>query len=173
MAHTSTFDVPFKRRAEKKTNYAKRLALVKSGLPRLVVRKSNRHVFAQLIEFSKNGDKTISSASSKELKKLGWALALKNIPSAYLTGLIVGVKAKKKNVKKAVLDIGFRTPVHGSIPFAALKGAIDAGIELNFNPEALPSPERISGKHISEHSKNSNVLKVFEDVKKKILTGAI
>ena len=36
-----TYTVPFKRRRENLTNYAKRLALLKSMKPRMVVRKSN------------------------------------------------------------------------------------------------------------------------------------
>ena len=38
--------------------------------------------------------------------------------------------AKRMSEKKAILDIGRRSPSHGSVVFATLKGAVDAGIEI-------------------------------------------
>ena len=69
MKLTPKFRMPFKRRLEGKTNYRKRLRLLLSRKPRLVVRKSLKHVRAQIIEFDPVGDKTIVSASTEELKK--------------------------------------------------------------------------------------------------------
>ena len=190
MAHTSTYDVKFRRRLRGKTNYAKRLALVKSGLPRLVVRKSNKYVYAQLIEFKSEGDKVLASVNSRELEKFGWNASKKNVPAGYLTGLLVGLTAKKAKIGKAVLDIGMKRPVHGSVQFSLLKGAVDAGLEMNFDESAVPPKERIEGKHIgdfasklssedfnkifSDYAKKKvdakNLPKVFETVKNKILS---
>ena len=50
MADSPIYKVSFRRRREKKTDYAKRLALVKSGKFRLVVRKSNSDTYAQIVE---------------------------------------------------------------------------------------------------------------------------
>ena len=63
--------VPHKRRREGKTDYRKRLKLLKSKKPRLVVRKSLKHVRAQIIKYSPKGDETLVSATSEELKKFG------------------------------------------------------------------------------------------------------
>jgi large subunit ribosomal protein L18 len=153
MGGDSTFDVGFRRRREGKTNYKKRLELVKSGQHRLVVRLSSRHVLVQAICFGREGDKIAAQGNSKELEKFGWTAGKKNLPAAYLAGLLAGTRAKKSGVEKAILDIGFRTPVHGSRCFAALKGAIDAGLQVPFEASALPSQERISGKHIEEFAK--------------------
>jgi large subunit ribosomal protein L18 len=153
MGGDSTFDVGFRRRREGKTNYKKRLELVKSGQHRLVVRLSSRHVLVQVICFGREGDKIAAQGNSKELEKFGWTAGKKNLPAAYLAGLLAGTRAKKSGVEKAILDIGFRTPVHGSRCFAALKGAIDAGLQVPFEASALPSQERISGKHIEEFAK--------------------
>jgi hypothetical protein len=38
--------------------------------------------------------------------------------------------------------------VKGSRIYAALKGAVDAGLEIPYNPEVLPDDSRISGEHI-------------------------
>ncbi len=47
MARTSRYKVKFRRRREGKTNYYKRREMIKSGLPRLVVRRTNRYVIAR------------------------------------------------------------------------------------------------------------------------------
>lgn len=155
MANKATYKVQFKRRHSGKTNYKKRLALVKSGKPRLVVRKTNSRIIVQIIAYEQAGDKVITSATSLQLKKYGW-VGNKNIPSAYLTGLLCGMRAKEAKVKSAILDIGFRTPVHMSVPFAALKGALDAGLNVPFDEIALPKEDRITGKHIEDYANSLN-----------------
>ncbi|MDP6670941.1 MAG: 50S ribosomal protein L18, partial [archaeon] len=65
-----------------------------------------------------------------------------------------------------ILDIGFNTPVHGSRVFAALKGAIDNGLDVKADEKALPSEDRVSGKHIEEYAKKLGE----EEYKKKFST---
>ena len=154
--------IKFKRRMERRTNYRKRLALIKSGKVRLVIRKSLSNISVQLINFNPNGDQTVASAVSTELKKFGWTKT-GNVPAAYLTGLLAGKKAKEKNVKEAVLDLGIQTSTKGSRIYAALKGVLDAGVNVPHSKDILPSEDRINGKHISEE-----IAKQFDDVKKKI-----
>ena len=158
--------IQHRRRREKKTNYKKRLALIRSRKPRLVIRKRLNNISIQFINFNPKGDETIASAFSTELKKLGWKFSLGNIPSAYLTGLLAGNKAKGK-VKEAVLDIGLQTSIKGSRIYSALKGVLDSGINVKHSENILPTEERIKGLHISEA-----VSKNFEEVKEKILKGA-
>jgi len=163
MKATSTYVVPFRRRHEGKTNYKKRLGMVKSGLPKMTVRKSNRYISAQVIEFQPKGDKVIAQATSKQLEAFGWK-AGKNLPSAYLTGMLLASRAKKAGIKEAILDIGFSTPVHGSRVFAALKGALDNGLKVKFGETALPNEERSSGKHIeafAQDMKGDELKKIF------------
>jgi len=95
------------------------------------------------------GDKTLASAVSKELRNHGWSYATANLPAAYLTGLLAGRRARERGVESAVLDIGLNPPVKGSRVYAALKGAIDAGLQVPHNPEVLPDEERVTGKHIA------------------------
>ncbi len=153
MATGPKYRVKLRRIRERKTNYKKRLKLLKSGLPRMVVRVFNNSVVVQFIEFHEDGDKTIASATSRDLIKLGWKAHPGNTPSAYLVGYLAGLRAKKKGVKKAVLDIGFHAPIHGSSVFAALKGALDAGIEIPHSEDAIPSEERIKGEHIASYAR--------------------
>ena len=153
MAKGPSYNVPYRRRREGKTDYHRRKKLLISGLPRLVARKTNKHIIAQIVEASIEGDRVLASAHSSELrKKFGWLGSLKNLPAAYLTGLLCGYRALKRNVKKAILDIGLQTPSKGARVFAVMKGCIDAGIEIPHGEEILPSEERIKGQHISDYA---------------------
>jgi len=153
----------FKRRREGKTDYKKRLKLLYSKKPRLVIRKSLRYITAQIIEFEKIGDKAILSATSKELKKLGWTYSCDSTPAAYLVGLIIGKRAVKKGIEKAVVDIGLHPSTVGSRIYAAVKGALDAGLDIDIDEKVFPREDRIKGKHINE-----NIVKKFERVKEMI-----
>ncbi|MEM4255299.1 MAG: 50S ribosomal protein L18 [Candidatus Norongarragalinales archaeon] len=157
------YSVHFKRRREGKTDYAKRLAFVKSGKPRLVVRKTNRFIIAQITSWGEKGDSTLASVTSKALNAFGFN-GKANTPSAYLTGLLCGVKAKAKGVGEIVLDVGLHSPTKGSVVFAVLKGAVDAGLKANFGQEKMPSEERLSGKHLGSDAQ-------FAQAKQKILAG--
>ncbi|VVB99118.1 50S ribosomal protein L18 [uncultured archaeon] len=153
MAHATgpVYKVAFRRRRKNLTNYAKRLALVKGNAPRMVVRKSGTGVLIQFIEFTAKGDKVIVGSHSSSLKKIGWAPRC-NAPTAYLCGMAAGKAAKKKGVKHFNLDIGMQAPSRGSVVFAALKGAIDAGLESNYTEEMI-SEARISGADIAAYAK--------------------
>ncbi|MCD6279253.1 50S ribosomal protein L18 [Candidatus Micrarchaeota archaeon] len=148
-----TYIVPFKRRKQSKTNYRKRLGLIKSGLPRLVVRTSNKNIIVEFMEYQAKGDKVIAYANSKELTKYGWP-ARRNLPTAYLTGMLCSLKAKDK-VKEFVLDIGLSTASKNLICFSAMKGAVDAGLKTHYD-EKIIDESRIKGKHISKYA---NMLK--------------
>jgi len=153
MATGPRYRVPFRRRREGKTNYRSRRALVLSRVPRLVVRLSLKHAIVQVIEAESIGDKVLVSAHSNELAKAyGWLSNRGNIPSAYLTGLLCGFKAMANGVDKAFLDIGLHIPSKGTRIFAALKGAVDAGVEVPHSEDILPDEGRISGKHIAEYA---------------------
>lgn len=133
-----SYRVYFRRRREGRTDFAKRLALIKGGKTRMVVRKSSRSVLVQFIDFSPTGDKTLITVSSAHLvKQYKWP-AKRNVWTAYLAGLMAGKLAKKKGVKEFVLDIGMHIPSKGSVVFAAQKGAADAGLSTNFDKEMVP-----------------------------------
>jgi large subunit ribosomal protein L18 len=155
--------VPFRRRRENKTNYRKRLALLKSKKTRLVIRRSLSNISVQFINFLPEGDQTMAEANSTELKKLGW-VRTGNVPASYLTGLLAGKKAKNKKIEEAVLDMGLQISTKGSRIYAALKGVLDSGIKVPCSEEILPSEDRIRGKHISK-----DLEKQFDEVKNKIV----
>jgi large subunit ribosomal protein L18 len=135
-----------KRRLQNKTNYRKRLILLEGSLPRLVVRKTNRYIIMQIIESENAQDKATSSANTKDLLKYGWPEnkkgSLKSITACYLGGFLIG---KKSKAKKLILDMGLIPNTKGSRVYAVVKGALDAGIEINCNEKIFPSEERIKG----------------------------
>jgi len=159
MAKSPRTRVPFRRRREGKTDYRKRLALVKSGETRLVVRRTNGNVIVQFVDWTQTGDAVKATAVAQELKKMGWEGSPKNTPAAYLTGLLAGKRAAEAGVESAVLDIGRHVPSKGSRVFAALKGVLDAGIDIPHGDESIyPSEDRLNGAFLELES-NFNAVK--------------
>ncbi|MGN8217995.1 50S ribosomal protein L18 [Halococcus morrhuae DSM 1307] len=154
MATGPRYNVPMRRRREVRTDYHQRLRLLKSGKPRLVARKSNRHVRAQLVTPSPDGDETHASASSADLDEYGWEAPTGNLPSAYLTGLLAGLRARDTEIDEAVLDIGLNAATPGSKLFAIQEGAIDAGLDVPHNESVFADWERTSGEHIADYAES-------------------
>ena len=154
MAHGSRYKVAFKRRKEGKTNYGARLKLIELDKARMVVRLTNSHVIAQIIKVAPEGDETVISAHSNELKKMGWLGSTKNSSAAYLTGFLCGKKALVEGLDEAVLDIGLKSPTKGTKVFAVLKGAVDAGLYIPHGEAILPSDERINGEHVAQYAES-------------------
>lgn len=143
MVQKTTYSMKFRRRKEGKTDYRKRLALLKSKKPRLVIRISGQNVLAQVVKYNPKGDEILLTTKSSEVKKLGFTGHAGNAEAAYLTGMLCAKKAVKAGIKEVVLDIGLHTPVNGSNVFAALKGAVDGGIEVPHSDSCFPPEERV------------------------------
>jgi large subunit ribosomal protein L18 len=142
------------RRIEGKTDYYARKALVLSGKPRLVARITLKNATAQVIIAKPHGDEVLVSAHSRELKDYEWKAPDGNLPAAYLTGLLCGLKTKAKGVTEIIFDIGLHSPSKGAKIFAVLKGVIDAGISVPHSEEKLPDKKRIEGEHIAGYAGN-------------------
>jgi len=153
MARTSRYRVPLRRRREGKTDYQARKALVVSHKPRLVVRGTLKNAIAQVVVAKPHGDEVLSAAHSKELTKFyGWKAPTGNLPAAYLTGLLCGLKAKTKGVTEAILDIGLVPPTKSSISFAMLSGIVDSGVKVPHDETKIVK-ERTKGEHIAKYAK--------------------
>ncbi len=153
MAHGPRYKVPRRRRREGKTNYYKRYRMVLSKHPRFVVRKTNKYVWVQVIQFAPEGDKVVAAAHSRELeKKYGWKGSGNSLPAVYLTGLLAALRAKKAGIEYAVPDIGLHKATKGARVFAAIKAANDVGLEVPVGEEVVPSEERIKGEHIAQYA---------------------
>lgn len=137
----------YRRRFEGKTDYKARIALLKSGKKRVVVRKSNRYIIAQIVESDIAQDKVLFSFSSRDLIKKGIAKensgSLKSLSAAYLTGFFLGEEGLSKGLKEAIFDMGLNRNIHKSRIYAVLKGVIDSGVKVPHNEKALPDVESI------------------------------
>ena len=160
--------VPYRRKRKGLTNYKKRLKLLLSNRPRLVVRRSLKNIGAQIIEYNKQGDKVLVAANSQQLEKFGWKASKGNLPSAYLVGLLVGKLAKEKGIKEVILDIGFNESVKGSGIYSLVKGVIDSGVNVPHNEEVFPDMKRISGEHIEKYA---SLLKKDQEAYNKIFSS--
>lgn len=161
------YHVKSRRRREGKTDYRKRLRLLKSRKVRMVVRKSLKNTQIQFVEYKERGDNILATANSKELvSKYNWKFSTSTTTAAYLTGLLAGKRAKDKKISECVLDTGRHRPVTGSKIFASVKGVIDAGIECPYSEEKIPNEDRIMGKHLDK-----NIMPAANDIKTKIIGG--
>src|SRR3989344_3321855 len=156
-----------RRRKEYKTDYLKRIKLLKSGSPRVVFRKTNKYIIAQYVTSSEAQDKIEIGINSKILLKYGWPKeregSLKSLPASYLIGLLIGRNILKHKLENPIVDLGMLRTPHKSKVYAFLKGLIDAGIKIKCEKEAFPSEERIKGKHLT-----NDFSKLFDGIKSKI-----
>lgn len=156
MAKSANYRVQVRRRRQGKTDYQARKAMVVSGRPRLVARPSIKNAQAQIIVAKPIGDMVLAAASSRELvKKYGWKAPTGNVPSAYLTGLLCGLKAKQAGINEAILDIGMVIPTKGQRVFAILHGMLDAGIEIPHGEDKIVTG-RHKGTHIASYAEELN-----------------
>ncbi len=144
--------IPFRRRREGRTDYYTRSRLLLSEHPRMVVRRTNREIIIQLMVPEQSGDRTLVAAYSRDLAKYGYTGSGSSTPAAYLTGILFGVRCRKAGHMNAILDIGLARASPGSRVFAALKGALAAGLAVPHGEEVLPDDSRVRGEHIAGHA---------------------
>ena len=155
MGKGANYRVQYRRRRQKKTDYAKRRVLATSEYPRFVVRISNKAINVQITKSKIEGDYVQTNASSQELKKkYGWIASGSNIPAAYLIGYIAGKKAQAAGIDRANLDLGLKRVTAGNKIFAVVQGANDAGLEIPVDSDIVPSQEAMNGEVIAEFAEN-------------------
>ena len=143
----------YRRRRSGETDYRRRLKLLKSGNSRAVVRVSNTRVVCQVVSWEKDGDKVELSVTGDDLvSKYAWpeSNSRKNIPASYLVGYALGKSALAAGHDQAVLDIGLAASTPGNRVFAALKGMVDAGLEIPHGDTVIPEEDRLNGSHIAD-----------------------
>ena len=95
-----------------------------STRPRLAVYRSNRHIYAQLIDDTTG--RTLAAASTAEPELRSGSTA--TVDAAKAVGLLVGERAKAAGITRVVFDRGgFR--YHGRVA-ALCEGARAAGLEV-------------------------------------------
>lgn len=159
-----------RRRKENRTDYRKRMGLLKGHAPRAVFRKSNRYIIAEYVTSREAQDAVVFGTTSRILLKHGWPEdmkgSLKSIPASYLTGFYFGKKILEKKLRIPILDLGMMRNVNKSRAFAFIKGLVDSGIKVKHKAESFPDEERIKGKKLKR-----DFSVIFAKVKKQIEGG--
>merc|ERR1712083_1280020 len=171
-AYSKRYQTKNRRRRQGKTDYYARRRLVvndkdkyDSKKYRFVVRKTNKRILCAIVYSTIQGDMTVVSADSKELKGYGLNCGLTNYASAYCVGLLVArrlLTAKKmgdmykgndkidgayysvqdhmgdRRPFKAYLDVGLVRTTTGNRVFGAMKGACDSGLFIPHNEKRFP-----------------------------------
>lgn len=149
-----------RRRLEKKTDYKLRFGLLKSGKTRLVIRKTNKYLIAQIVSTEIAQDKVLIGMSTKDLLSNGWPKeksgSLKSLPACYSLGFILGKEMKTKKISESILDLGMHRNIHKSRIYALVKGVIDAGISIPCSEEALPTEQDLK--------RNDSLTKIMEKI---------
>jgi len=136
-----------RRLREEKTNYRKRGTMLMGKRDFITVNITNENTQVQILTPGMTGDTVIASAHSRYLLEKGWKGSRKSVPAAYLTGYLAGKKAMGKGAKGAIMYTGTRRFTQRMS--AALKGVIDAGLEVPADPETFPIESRINGEHLT------------------------
>ncbi|MBT4539661.1 50S ribosomal protein L18 [Candidatus Woesearchaeota archaeon] len=150
MARNKPQTIQYRRKREKKTDYKKRLHLLTSRRPRVVIRLTNTRLIAQLVQFQPAGDLVLVGVQSTSLRKFGWQYSCKNFPAAYLTGLLFAKKSVAAGFKEAILDTGLLTPLRKGKVYAFLRGVLDGGLQVPVgSDEIFPTEDMVQGKHVA------------------------
>lgn len=140
------YSVILRRLREEKTNYKKRKLMLMGRADFITVQISNENTLVQIHKPEFTGDKVVASAHSRFLISKGWKGSRKNVPAAYLTGYLAGKKALSSGTTEAILYSGTRRYTQRMA--AALKGVVDAGLQIPASKETFPSADRINGDHL-------------------------
>ena len=141
-----------RRRKENKTDYVKRLKLLKGEKPRIVFRKTNRYIISEYTLSREAQDKVVLGFDSRKLNEYGWPKdaqgSLKSTTASYLTGYLIGKTIIKQKLENPILDTGMNRVLHKNKIYAFIKGIIDAGIKINCDKRLFPDESRIKGQHL-------------------------
>jgi len=173
-AYFKRYQTRFRRRREGKTDYYARKRLItqdksKYNTPkyRLVARITCSRVICQVIYATIQGDRVLSQADSRELKRFGIESGLTNYAACYCTGLLVArrllnktgldkvysgakkidgedydvnkdYKAEQRRPFKAVFDVGLVKTTTGNRVFGCMKGACDGGLLVPHSTKRFP-----------------------------------
>merc|ERR1711879_977443 len=158
---------------------------------RMIVRSSNTDVTCQIAYARLEGDIVICAAYSHELPRYGVKVGLTNYAASYCTGLLLARRILQKfkldsvyegntNVDgsmyavednddgpgafRACLDVGLARTSTGAKVFAALKGAVDGGLDIPHSEKRFPGydseskelnadvhREHIFGQHVANY----------------------
>ena len=150
-----------RRLREEKTNYKKRGTMLMGKRDFITVNITNENTQVQILKPNMTGDVVVSSAHSRYLLEKGWKGSRKSVSAAYLTGYLAGKKALGQGAKDAILYTG--TKKYTQRMAAALKGVIDAGVQVPADDDTFPSDDRINGEHLTVKNDVSQIKSTIDN----------
>lgn len=112
-------------RHHRKTRIRKKIKLLQGRFPRLVVYRSNRYLYAQVIDDLKS--QTLVQANTRE-KDFSRFSSKKNLESAKTLGLLIGQRSIEKKIDRVLFDrSGY--DYHGRVKSIG-EGAREAGLKF-------------------------------------------
>jgi len=132
---------------------------------RMIVRFTNKDIICQIAYARIEGDVIVGAAYAHELPRYGVKVGLTNYAAAYCTGLLLGRRILEKfkldtiyqgqtevtgeqfqvesvdgqpGAFRCFLDIGLARTTTGARIFGALKGAVDAGLDIPHGVKRFP-----------------------------------
>jgi len=149
---------------------------------RLIVRFTNKDITCQIAYARIEGDVIVGAAYSHELPRYGVKVGLTNYAAAYSTGLLLGRRILEKfhldtiyqgqtevtgeqfqvesvdgqpGAFRCFLDVGLARTTTGARIFGALKGAVDAGLDIPHGVKRFPGYDNESKEfHADIHRKH-------------------
>ena len=158
---------------------------------RMIVRFTNKDVICQVAYARIEGDYIVSAAYAHELPRYGVKVGLSNYAAAYCTGLLLARRILKKfkldtiyagqeevdgeefhiesedgkpGAFRCYLDVGLARTSTGAKVFAAMKGAVDGGLDIPHGVKRFPGydaegdnfdagvlRDHIMGKHVGDY----------------------
>jgi len=149
---------------------------------RMIVRFTNKDIICQIAYARIEGDVIVGAAYSHELPRYGVKVGLTNYAAAYCTGLLLGRRILEKfkldtvyqgqtevtgeqfqvesvdgqpGAFRCFLDVGLARTTTGARIFGALKGAVDAGLDIPHGVKRFPGYDSESKEfHADVHRKH-------------------
>jgi len=149
---------------------------------RMIVRFTNKDIICQIAYARIEGDVIVGAAYAHELPRYGVKVGLTNYAAAYCTGLLLGRRILEKfkldtiyqgqtevtgeqfqvesvdgqpGAFRCFLDIGLARTTTGARIFGALKGAVDAGLDIPHGVKRFPGYDGESKEfHADVHRKH-------------------
>jgi len=149
---------------------------------RMIVRFTNKDIICQIAYARIEGDVIVGAAYTHELPRYGVKVGLTNYSAAYCTGLLLGRRILEKfkldtiyqgqtevtgeqfqvesvdgqpGAFRCFLDVGLARTTTGARIFGALKGAVDAGLDIPHGVKRFPGYDGESKEfHADVHRKH-------------------
>lgn len=117
-----------KQNTRKRRGLKAKALIQKSGRARLVVYRSNMHIYSQIIKADKLGDRVLVACSTNDNEIKNSLTGKNKVEQASLVGELLGKRASEQGITQVAFDrAGYK--YHGRVK-ALAEGAREAGLDF-------------------------------------------